>query len=170
VYGCLRSSGRTWLIEDAFHARNFVFSPPAIELAGPVVGYAVDSHGRDQTFIEVIDLRHDPLDHVSPNKGVAQPAGGRFGFVKVGSLSLARSGSVAWISCPEDPDVGNPEAEQRPGCVRSGKLDSVWALPHADESKTLLDRGRSIDPRSITRRGRRFCWRRAGEQRCKRVP
>lgn len=170
IYGCLRGTGRTWLIEDAFHSRNFVFPPPAIKLVGTVVGYAVDSHGKDRTFIDVIDLRHDPLDHVSPNKGVGEPAGARFGFVKVGSLSLARSGSVAWISCPEDPNVGDPEAEQRPGCVHPGRRDSVWILPHADESKTLVDKGRSIDPRSIIRRGRRFCWRRAGAERCRRVP
>jgi hypothetical protein len=170
IYGCVHSIGRAHVLEDPFHERNFVFDPPAIQVRGTLVAYAVDNHGRAQTFIDAYDLRFDPESGRSPAKGVPQRAGRSFGYVKVGSLSLTKRGSIAWIACPEDPDDGNPVANQRPGCVRPGRRDAVWVLPHDATKKVLLDRGRSIDPRSMTRRGLRFCWRRGGGLRCRRVP
>jgi hypothetical protein len=170
LYGCAYSTGRSYALAEPNVDGTYAFPPPAIKVTGPVVGFAWDDHEDITTYVSVIDVRHDPIERVSPNSAAPAEGGGHFVYVKVGSLQLGASGTVVWIACPEDPHKGNPTASQRPGCRHPGRRDTVWALRHDKRPKLRLDRGRSIDPSSLTRRGTRYCWIHGGRKRCKRVP
>jgi hypothetical protein len=170
LYGCAYSTGRPYALAAPGFDGAYAFPPPAIKVTGPVVAFAWDDHEDVTTYVSVVDVRHDPIERVSPNSAAPAEGGGHFTYVKVGSLQLGASGTVVWVACPEDPDKGNPTASPRPGCRHPGRRDTVWALRHDRRPKVRLDRGRSIDPSSLTRRGTRYCWIRGGRRRCKRVP
>jgi hypothetical protein len=170
LYGCAYATGKRYALAQPNFDGSYAFPPPALKVTGPVVAFAWDDHEDITTWVSVVDVRHDPLQRVSPNSAAPVQAGPQFTYVKVGSLQLGRSGTVVWIACPEDPDKGNPTASQRPGCLHPGRRDTVWALRHDKRPKLRLDRGRSIDPSSLTRRGTRYCWLHRGRKRCKRVP
>jgi hypothetical protein len=171
LWGCAYSVGREFRLADP-NEGAYAFPSPAVRVTGPIVAFAWDDQEGDATWVSVVDIRHNPLERVSPNSGAPAKAGGGAGYVKVGSLQLGASGTVAWISCPEDPDKGNPTASQHPGCEHPGRRDSVWVLPHDAQprAKVRLARGRSIDPSSLDREGRRYCWRQGGHARCERLP
>jgi hypothetical protein len=171
LWGCAYAVGREFRLADP-NEGAYAFPPPAVRVTGPVVAFAWDDQEGDTTWVSVVDIRHNPLERVSSNSGAPVKAGGGAGYVKVGTLQLGASGTVAWVSCPEDPNKGNPTASQRPGCEHPGRRDSVWVLPHDAQpgAKVRLARARSIDPSSLDRKDRRYCWRQGGHARCKRLP
>jgi hypothetical protein len=81
-----------------------------------------DPDGGVATYVRVIDARSPNADSV---------AGGRqFKTLdKVGSVTVTRRGSVAWIACPAR--YAKKPASRGPECTRPGKLDRVRvALTH----------------------------------------
>ncbi len=164
TYGCLHSSGVPVLLaSDAEPA--VLFPRPAISLAGPYVGYAVDTDtdpsapGGRMTYVEVDDLRPQQPGFEVP--GLVVSAGPRR-VARVGSLKVSRLGSVAWIACPA-PSDGPLAADPHGSCARPGAYDHVYRATLGRQGNprvTVLDKGRSIDPRSL-RRARRLsvAWR-----------
>jgi hypothetical protein len=163
TYGCLRSSGSPVLLaSDAEPAA--LFPRPAISLTGPYAGYAVDTDtdpsapGGRMTYVEVDDLR--PQEPGFEVAGLVVSAGPR-SVARVGSLKVSRSGSVAWIACPA-PSDGPLTADPHGSCARRGAYDRVYRATldrHGNPRVALLDKGRSIDPRSLRRVRSSVAWR-----------
>ena len=139
----------------------YVYPPPAIDLAGVLVGFAVEDRsdpvGLHFTAIRVISARtgrpKNPFTTVDPPNTDG----------KVGSLRINRQASVAWIVCEYSQNTaGNP----RPECVRPGHEARVWKLERGGgpNAPTLLDQGTDIDPRSLGLRGSELSWIRGGER------
>lgn len=140
------------------------FPPPSLAIAGPLVAYAVEG-GFDEndsdTLVEVLDLRTGiSSDRFAPEFNV--PASRNEFGAKVGSMALAPTGGVAWISCPS---ASSPLGDPRPTCVRAGPHNEVSKLDAGAARATLLDSGAGIDPRSLRRTGRSVTWRREGRLR-----
>jgi hypothetical protein len=169
TYGCLRSTGsQVLLASDAEPAA--IFPVPAISLVGPYVGYAVDTDtdpsapGGRMTYVEVDDLR--PQDPGSEQAGLVVGAGHR-DVARVGSLKVSSHGAVAWIACPAPRD-GPLASDPNGACAKPGTYARVFravlganGVTHVKE----LDRGRSVDPRSLRRVHMGVAWRHAGKRR-----
>lgn len=167
LWGCAYDTGRQFKLTYPDEGQ-FAFPPPALRVTGRIAAFAWDDWDKVVTHVRIIDLRYG-YDRDPPNPGTPTLAGPSDFYVKVGSMALGADNALVWIACPENPDNGNPTALRRPGCVHSGRRDSVWAVRAAGGPKVRLDRARTIDPSSLTRRGARYCWRHAGKRRCKRV-
>ena len=169
TYGCLKAFGsQVLLASDAEPAA--LFPAPAISLIGPYVGYAVDtdtdtqSPGGRMTYVEVDDLR--PQEPGQERAGLVVSAG-PLGVARVGSLKVSRRGAVAWIACPA-PSTGPLAADPSGRCTRPGAYDRVYraVLGSSGVARVkLLDRGRTIDPRSLRRVRSGVAWRHAGKTR-----
>ncbi len=151
----------------------YVFQPPALSLAGFLVGYAVDSCDAVSciTAVAVDNLR-------TGNTMLVRPAGVNGIPVKVGSLRIDVGGHVAWIICPEpvyaNGATGNIYGGRAPDCLRPGAQDKVLkstggghfgngndanGMPtFVGGNLSVLDRGRQIDPLSLRLRGERLSW------------
>ncbi len=147
------------------------FQPPAISLAGYLLGYAIDYCDQDtcRTAVVIEDLR-------APKRGtlIFRPAGVNSRPVKVGSLRIDGAGHVAWIICPEPVYAngagGNIYGERKPDCLRPGAKDTVLTsiggqtvvmngMPtFVGGHLSVLDRGRRIDPLSLKLRGEALSW------------
>jgi hypothetical protein len=167
LWGCAYSSGRQFRLTDPDDG-DFAFPPPALRVTARIAAFAWDDWDNVETHVRTVDLRYG-FDRDPPNPGTPTFAGRSDFYVKVGSMALGADNALVWITCPENPDNGNPTASRRPGCAHSGRRDTVWAVSATGGPKVRLDRGRTIDPSSLTRRGSRYCWRHAGKRRCKRV-
>ena len=125
---CFRPSGRSIDVERPSQ-ETLAFPPPAMSLAGPLVAYVSvgDEYGDDDgcdptvyecypdTYLQLVDMRlRETSPRVFLDFVVADP---RRSSSKVGSVALARDGTLAWITCP-----GTPETAGRlePGCRRPG--------------------------------------------------
>jgi hypothetical protein len=116
------------------------------------------------TYVEVDDLRpQEPGQEVA---GLVVSAGPR-SVARVGSLKVSRTGAVAWIACPA-PSDGSLASDPGGSCTRPGAYDRVYraALGRSGNMRVeLLDKGRSIDPRSLRRVHSGVAWRHAGKSR-----
>jgi hypothetical protein len=168
LYWCAYSSGREIRLIDPFDG-TYAFPPPALRVTGHLAAYAWDDWENIETYVRTVDLRYG-YGRSAPNRGTPTLAGSGGGYVKVGNIQLGKSATVVWITCPENPDKGNPTASLQPSCDHPGRRDSVWAVRSDGKPKFRLDRGRTIDPTSLTRHGKRYCWRHGAHERCKRVP
>lgn len=169
TYACLRASGsQVLLASDAEPAA--IFPVPAISLIGPYVGYAVDTDtdtsgpGGRMTYVEVDDLR--PQEPGREQAGLVVAAG-HSDVARVGSLKVSSHGAVAWIACPAPRD-GPLASDPNGTCARPGTYARVFkavlgagGVAHVKE----LDRGRSVDPRSLRRVHMGVTWRHNGKRR-----
>ena len=152
LFACTRGAAPTSLDDPRDNA--YAFGAPAIAVTGPLVGYAqtsLDDEGTDfETAVLVVDLRHPDEPKRFAPASRASPA------AKVGSLVMSQAGAIAWIACPEtdSPAVGS----RSPTCIRPGASDRVYRLNSNDKRAALLDKGRSIDPASLSIRGSRVRW------------
>lgn len=156
---CNYATGRRELLSDAPH-EVFVFPPPAIDLAGVLVGFAQEDNsdpvGTSLSRIRVISVRTGREKSFPIGN---DPGGSDLG--KVGSLQVTPRASVAWIVCPYGQlSRGDPA----PHCTRPGYRARVWKLERGSTPE-LLDEGTDIDPRSLGLRGTRLTWLRGGERR-----
>lgn len=162
---CFRLSGQS--IDVARPSQEtLAFPPPAISLAGPLLAYVSvgDEYGDDDcdptvyecnpdTYIQLVDMRlRETSPRVFLDFVVADPR--RFSS-KVGSVAVARDGSLAWVTCPGAPETAG---DLEPGCVRPGAADTVYRLRPGGVAYDVLDEGSGIDPSSLRRRGDRFTW------------
>ena len=169
VFACAYAQGDRVPLDDG--DQSFTFLPPAISLRGTLVGYAsvsCDFSGGGngcQTGVFVDDLSR-PLGQTRLTRANAGP--NRFPAVKVGSLRVKSNGALAWITCPE-PLASNSETQivgdRGPTCVRAGSLDRVYKLDAGARKRTLLDRGRRIQPSSLRLAGSQLSWRADGRLR-----
>jgi hypothetical protein len=169
TYACLRASGsQVLLASDA--EPSAIFPVPAISLIGPYVGYAVDTDtdtsgpGGRMTYVEVDDLR--PQEPGREQAGLVVAAG-HGDVARVGSLKVSSHGAVAWIACPAPRD-GPLASDPNGSCTRPGTYARVFkavlganGVTHVKE----LDRGRSVDPRSLRRVHMGVAWRHNGKRR-----
>jgi hypothetical protein len=163
IYGCAFASGDRYSLEGP--PEVIAFTPPAISLAGPLVGFAVNACDIEScsTGVFVKDLRLAGTSRSVEEvvRHVASPTGQD--VVKVGSLRITRGGAIAWIVCPDTyGGVGDPPTRRNPNCVRPGSLDRVVALPGGSSEVVVLDKGREIDPSSLRLAGHRLSWRHSG--------
>lgn len=150
AFGCFYSEGREWDLDDP-PGQTSLFRPPAIALAGSLVGFGMTAAG-DQ-YIDIVDLRHGGGP---PGKGrVPQLLSTNTRAVRVGSVALRPNGAIAWITCPSD---DNGSWDQEPNCVRPGARNRVFRLNSNRTKLRLLDRGRGIDPSSLRRSGGKIRW------------
>ena len=137
---------------------SFAFRPPAMALAAHTLGYSVETLDNDSnayTVVWVVDVRKD--------RGLAQPQRRRVETdSKVGSLVVRPRGAVAWITCRT---AAESTGKFRRACSRPGAFDRVYRWPAGRKRPELLDRGRTIDPSSLRRRGGVISWRRGGRTR-----
>jgi hypothetical protein len=133
---------------------DLVYPPPAIDLAGPYLGYAASltegQEGADN--VSVLDVRTNRRVFRADLQGA------------VGSLRVNRRASVAWIVCPFGHVSGRHLA-----CDRGGASpQSVYrhdTRSTAAEPVRLLARSRRIEIRSLRRRNGSIRWRQAGKVR-----
>jgi hypothetical protein len=145
VVACNYATGRrTWLASPDDGVETY--PPPAIDLAGSMVGYVVT----------------DASDPVSTTFTTVRVLSGRSGREKapfttldrygeageVGSLQVTPRAAVAWIVRGHD-------------AIRVWKLDRGSTAPNAP---VLLDEGPDIHPRSLGLRGTTLSWIRGGER------
>jgi len=163
TYQCAFDTGRVIEVDDPFEA-SFAYRPPAMDLAGRLFAYAIDSNsvdGPSNTSIIVRDLSQGPrfddtvLD-VSAKTSETQLA------PKIGSLVANPGGEVAWISCPQAPRV---DGTRGPTCLRPGHPDHVFKVDSGTKRRRLLSSGSDIDPGSLRLRGSRLTWRQGGRTR-----
>ena len=163
TYQCAFDTGRVIEVDDPFEA-SFAYRPPAMDLAGRLLAYAIDSNsvdGPSNTSIIVRDLSQGPryddtvLD-VSARTSETQLA------PKIGSVVANPGGGVAWISCPQAPRV---DGTRGPTCLRPGHPDHVFKVDSGTKRRRLLASGSDIDPGSLRLRGSRLTWRQGGRTR-----
>jgi hypothetical protein len=150
---CALKTGNVIELDDPVEG-DLVFSRPAIALAGHMVAYGANVNTDDglSTYVRVVDATQS----ISSLREMETE-------LKVGSVVVRESGSVAWISCRVDFD-DTPPASRGPECVRPGSLDRVYTAkpqgrPH------VIARGRDIDPDSLRLHGTRLSWRARGRTR-----
>jgi hypothetical protein len=156
-FACLYARGVRIFIDPMW-----VFPP--LRVAGPYAAYASVSCDVDycDTSVEVVDLR-DELYGLSRRPDALR--GG--GDAEVPDVELKPDGAVAWIACPSlyGPAYGTIER-----CFRgSGREKRVYALDRRRARPRLLDASPRIDPESLTLRGSRLTWRKAGHLRAARL-
>jgi hypothetical protein len=159
VVACAKETGKRISL-DVPEESDYAFLPPAIDLRGSVVGHAEQSYcgvqGDCATSVQAHDMRFAGTRRDLLNGGPAGPAGHR--LVKVGSLRVARSGALIWITCPESARRAGITGSREPNCIRPGAKDSVYAYLTRKSPLKRLDRGRSIDPSSLRLHGNRASW------------
>jgi hypothetical protein len=164
IFGCAFSTGERYELDDIDGLS--AFTPPALSLAGPLIGYALNYFPNDgdiETYVFSHDLRRSTYDHVVHRLASINPGAV---VVKVGSLRVTRRGSLAWITCPDSQYRTDTQTARRaPHCIRPGRLDRVIALTAGSTSPRLLDKGYEIDPSSLRLDGHRLSWRHSGRLR-----
>jgi hypothetical protein len=158
---CVRSTKEQIPLDSPID-RYEAFGPPAIDLAGPVLGYAIEQcdERNCRTLVKVDDLRGDKRDDAV---GTVVRASSKRRRVKVGSLRVRRNGGVAWTTCPDRSAAG--QATQRPNCTGPGDAVRVVKLNAGARTPRELDHGRSIDPSSLRLSHGRVSWLDAGVRR-----
>lgn len=164
LVACLRATGhRTYL---DLPPDVVVYPPPAIDLAGHYVAYALegtdDPEGEADTVIQMRDLRtsHTPVQF-APDRGAAFATGSPNLYdAKVGSLRAQPSGSVAWIACRTSDNIREEWGDPRPSCVKPGAVDEVRVLRAGENKAETLAVGRGIHPRSLRLKDGRISWKR----------
>jgi hypothetical protein len=169
AYACPRPRGG--LLNLTYSDRlgpEFLFRPPALDIAGTNVGWADESKdgGSDFSGGGLQTLIHRAVWY-PPDRGPryrgwhggeAVDAGPQQDS-QVGSLVVDRKGAAAWIACPPKPH------DAARGCRRPGHRDAVYISEALTTHRTLVARGRDIDPDSLTRSGSHIFWRQGGTRR-----
>jgi hypothetical protein len=164
VYGCLFARG----VPVELHvgaSEGGVFGGPALSLVGHLVGLASEGCEQDScwTIVSLVDLR----DKDSAYSGGLTVDESAAHTAKVGSLRFTRTGTVAFITCPEDGDFFG---ERQPNCIRPGSKNRVWIGNVHSKAKTVIDRGRGIDPSSLRLKGLRVTWVKNGRRKSHPLP
>jgi hypothetical protein len=157
VYACRKTTGETLILGDSSRD-DYPFLPPAMDLTGPVIGYADEQCNEEvcETGVLAIDMRH-PHDAAGfLNGSVGSPTSPR--LVKVGSLRVTGGGTLVWIACPER-HRRKLTGSRAPNCNDRGDRDSVYVNPPDKRPIKRLDRGKTIDPSSLRMTGHRVRWR-----------
>lgn len=134
-----------------------VYPAPAINLAGPYLGYAARaSDGLDDADnIVVVDVRRNRLVNLAPLTG------------GVGSLRVSTRGSVAWIECPTGQiTAGKLDCATSVGRGEDNTLREVYRRTRRAEDRPgsfrsrseLLARSHRIEIRSLHRKHGRIYW------------
>jgi len=142
----------------ASQAEGVVWQPlPALDLTGSLVGWA------ESTTQGMAIKTEDPGRFAGRrSRGIFFDAS----QFRVGSLEVHRTAGVAWIQCPASMRKPGPVRSPSPNCVRPGRsVNRVYKAEAGSRTPVLLDRGRSIDPRSLTLRGSTLTWRKGGRLR-----
>jgi hypothetical protein len=174
LLACLLETGRRTLLDQP--PDTIVYPPPAIDLAGHYVAYALegtdDPEGEADTIVQMRDLRtSDTPPQFSPDRGAAYATGRpNFYDAKVGSLRARPNGSVAWIACRTSDNIPEEWGDPRPSCVRPGAVDEVRGLRVGESKAETIDVGRGIDPRSLRLKDGRIHWKRHGRTRSAPLP
>ena len=156
VFACSKASGQGTPL-GAVGGGDYPFLPPAIDLSGPVVGSAVEQCDSDfcATSIAATDMREPHPSQGNLNGSYAAPRPHH--LVKVGSLAVARNGTLIWIACPER-SRAKVRGSREPNCVRAGDRDTVWLRRPKGSPFKRLDMGRTIDPSSLRLKDGRISW------------
>jgi hypothetical protein len=156
VFACSKASGQGIVIGNVRDG-VYPFLGRAIDLAGPVVGNAVEQCDSDfcATSIVATDMRdpHPSEGNLNGSYGAPKP----HHLVKVGSLRVARDGTLMWIACPHA-KRSKVDGSSEPSCARPGRRDTVWLRPPEGRPFKRLDRGRTIDPSSLRLKHGRISW------------
>jgi hypothetical protein len=148
LWGCAYSAGKQITLDAP--DQIYAFLPPALHLNRSVVGFGFDlCDGDCRTTVTAVDLTTGADINAGPASASTR--------VKIGSLRVRSNGSVAWIACPEH-QRRDLTASRRPNCVRAGSLDSVYRRRVGSRTRELLDRGRAIDPSSLSLTGTTLSW------------
>lgn len=158
ILACLEGAAEPYEV-DRPDFEQFAFSRPAVDVAGPLIGYAL-IQGQEETgggpaevVVVVEDLR-------APGNPLRLTRAGPHVRAKVGSLKLRTNGAIAWIACPEPDEF--PVGYMRPTCAEAGALNTVYRWSAGERRREVLDRGRRISPRSLRLRDGRVHWRNGG--------
>jgi hypothetical protein len=167
-YACPKAGGALLTIaESGGGYRDLPFAPPALRISGTSVGWALnaryettgpDGGGR---ITLVRRARYFPRREGVHTRGWFSPTAIRAGYqpnVRVGSLVVRPSLSVAWIVCP-------PLHHGHETCREPGHRDTIYMAPHISSSRLKVATGSRIDPRSLRRHGDRIFWTEAGRRR-----
>jgi hypothetical protein len=164
LVACLRATGHRTFLD--LPPDVVVYPPPAIDLAGHYVAYALegtdDPEGEADTTIQMRDLRtsHTPPQFAPDRGAVLATRRPNLYDAKVGSLRAQPSGSVAWIACRTSDNIREEWGEPRPTCVKPGAVDEVRVLRAGRNRAETLAVGRGIDPRSLRLGDGRITWKR----------
>jgi hypothetical protein len=156
TWSCNESTGNRMTLDGASSA---VFKRPALAADGHTLGYAeesVDDDGAAATRVRVIDTRKPGITAMQEGR-LATPD-----EAKVGSLVVTAAGDIAWITCKAR-YAGS--ATFGPDCLRRGALDRVYLWPVGQARPRIVERGRTIEPQSLRRRGQRVFWTASGKRR-----
>jgi hypothetical protein len=160
VVVCRKWDGRHLVIDEG-HTPT-VFAPPAIDLAGTVVGFAEEDCFEPEcsTRIVAFDTRRIPRRQTSsavPGMRVVNP--GRPDRVRIGALQVRRNFALAWIVCRGSRNHNLPTPDE-PVCNRRRVYNNVFksdaGTKRGDEKR--LDWGRGIPAASLKLEGSRLTW------------
>jgi hypothetical protein len=156
VFACLKATGGGTVLGSSVRD-DYPFLYPAIDLTGPVIGYADEACDREfcGTVVTATDMRHPHDVHGFLNGSYGAPRPHQ--LVKVGSLRVTRRGTLVWIACPERGRRAKLTGARKPNCVRRGDRDAVYLSVPGSPLKRL-DHGRTIDPSSLRLRSGRASW------------
>jgi hypothetical protein len=157
VFSCLKATGEGDILGGS-SVGDYPFLPPAIDLAGPVIGYATEECDREfcGTSIDAVDVRHKNSVDGFLNSSYGSPR--HHTVVKVGSLRVSRRGTLVWIACPERSKHSKLIGSRKPNCVRAGDADAVYLRAPGGKPLRRLDHGRTIDPSSLRLKAGRASW------------
>jgi hypothetical protein len=172
AYACPRPNGRLLpLVYSDRLARDALVPPPALDITGTNVAWAVEGKQEDGFTSGRITLIRSAIFYPKGSHpkfrgwyAATAVAAGKPKNSQVGSLVGARSGATAWIACPPR------RRGARRGCRRPGRRDTVYVLANGSTKREVVARGRDIDPSSLTRRGNRIFWLQGGSRRSARLP
>ena len=165
AYVCHKRSGR-WEYLASSDGLEVDFLRDA-ELAGRSVGWAVNARDNDPDSSPgrvslVYSLRYYPPGTHPRWRGwtgqpPVSPPGPRYRS-RVGSVAVRPNTSVGWIACP-------PRSAGRRACNAPGRQVYVYYRRVGAKRRTLVTKGRNIDPDSLRRRGKRLVWTQGGRPR-----
>lgn len=147
-YGCLYGSERRKLLGDYSFSSNNQLDTGFFRLRGRRVGYAnldFPGEGIEGWEAEVVDLRTRRVTRRSNANG------------GLDDLRLTGSGSLALLSDDGSSTIGGDGIPNKVHAYTVAKLEQ--------DGRTLLDRGKSIDPDSLAVASHRVYWTHAGEPR-----
>jgi len=147
VFACLVSRGVP--VRLAGGLQTYVQSTATMRFTGPLLAYAsgFTTSGIDESSLDVVDLR-EPAYGLSRSAELATSENADLAVAR-----LRRNGAVAWVSCPES----FAKIYFRCGSSRK-RRKQVFVWPSRRESARLVDRGRSIRPRTFKLSGSLLTW------------
>ena len=157
LVGCVFARGRQIGLDSPIDG-YYGHLPPAMALNGTVLGWvSTDCSEECGTAIHADDLARFPDEALNGGSATLDPDE----HVRVGSMTVTRSGALAWITCPR-----RTRSEVQPRCLKPGAKVGVYRnLPGFDTPTERLASGRDIDPSSLRRKGSTISWIQDGTRR-----